>query len=36
MGIDPCTDVVHVLEPAVSVSDDEVMGATALMSGATV
>ena len=35
-GVDPCTEVVHVLEPAVSVSDDEVMGATALMSGATV
>ena len=36
MGVEPCTEVVHVLEPAVRVSDDEVMGATALTSGATV
>ena len=36
VGIDPCTDVVHVLVPAVSVSDEEVIGATALMSGATI
>ena len=35
VGVDPCTEVVQVLEPAVRVSDDEVMGATALTSGAT-
>ena len=34
--MDPCTVVVHVLDPAISVSDEDVMGATALMSGATI
>ena len=34
-GVDPCTVVVHVLEPATSSSEDDVTGATALMSGAT-
>ena len=33
MGVEPCTVVVHVLDAGGEVSDDEVMGATALMSG---
>ncbi len=36
LGVEPWTEVVHVLDPAVRVSDDDVIGATDLMSGATV
>ncbi len=35
LAVEPCTVVVHVLEPATSSSEDEVIGATAFTSGAS-